>query len=136
MTTETWNVVLVLIIVALAGYALYARYKAGKTTDLSTLVATVENQIPFATELAEVAEIVVNEIEQAVREGVVISDEDKFNRALDMVKKWRPEFAEIDNHKVAAAIKSAVLVASALTHQLNAAKAQVAEAERKGIDVR
>lgn len=135
MTSETWNVVLIIIVVLLAGYALYTRWKKGDTISAGELVATVENQIPFATELAEVAQIVVNEIEQAVREGVVLSNEEKFNRALDLVKKWNPQFAEIENRKIIAAIKSAVLVASSITNQINAAKTQVAEGERKGIDV-
>lgn len=135
MTAETWNVILILIVVALAGYAIYAQMKKGDTVDLSTLVATVEDKIPFATELAEVAQIVVNEIEQAVREGVVLSNDEKFNRALDLVKGWRPEFAEIENRKIISAIKSAVLVASTFTNAIQADKTVQAEGERKGIDV-
>lgn len=135
MSPETLNVVLVVIVVFLAGYALYVRHKKGELTDASTLVATIENQIPFATELTEVAQIVVNEIEQSAREGHFISNDEKFNRALDLVKKWRPEFAKIDNAKVIAAIKSAVLVASALTHQIDAAKTQTLDANQRGVNV-
>lgn len=135
MTAETWNTILILIVVALAGYTVYTQLKKSETVDVGTIVNTIENQIPFATELVEVAQIVVNEIEQAVREGVVLSNEEKFNRALDLVKGWRPEFSHIENRKIISAIKSAVLVASTLTHAIQADKVTQIEGERKGIDV-
>lgn len=136
MSAETWAAIAVVITAILAGYTIYTQWKNGGVFNLGTLTATVESKIPFANELSEVAQIVVNEIEQGVREGVVLSNEEKFNHALDLVKGWSPEFAELDNKKVIAAIKSAVLVASALTHQINAAKVQTLEGERKGIDVK
>lgn len=135
MTSETWNVVLTVLIVLIGGYALYLRYKKGEVINLGTVTSTLEAAIPFATELSEVSQIVVNEIEQAAREGAYIPDEEKLAIAISKVKNWSPHFRELETHKVITAIKSAVLVASSITNQISASKAEVATAEDKGIPV-
>lgn len=132
---QTWNVILILLVVAVGVYALYQHYKKGEVINLGTVTTELEAAIPFAQELSEVAQIVVNEIEQAAREGAYIPNEEKLSIAIDRVKNWSPAFKDLETPKVITAIKSAVLVASSITNQISASKAEVATAENKGIPV-
>lgn len=119
MSTDMLQTYLIIITVVVAIVAIVRSYMVTHTVDLtpSTLVETIKEAQPVAKELMEVAQIAVNATEQLKREGKIASNDQAFNHALDLVKKWIPDQWEVDNEDIIAAINSAVLVASALSKQ-------------------
>lgn len=122
MSAETWNIILILLVLVVAGFAFYQAHKRGETFTVSGISETLEASIPLASELVDVAQMAVNEAELLKKNGKITNTE-AFNRALDIIKSWSPALAELENAKVITAINSAVLVASALSHQIKADKA-------------
>lgn len=106
----------ILISVLTVGIVAYLFWKRGTQLDAGTLVATVEEAVPIAQTLAQVAEIGVQAAEQYASTGKIPRDE-RMTFALNYVKSWSPALASLENEKILAAIESAVLVANALSVQ-------------------
>lgn len=121
MSSETWNVILIILVVLVAVYAGYQQYRRGEAFTVEGVAHTLEASIPFASELIEVSQIAVNEAE-LMKKNKQITNEEAFNHALNVIKGWSPQLAGIENSKIISAINSAVLVASALSHQIGADK--------------
>ena len=117
-------IILIVAAVALvtAGYAVY---KLGRIPTVTELVSSVEGGIPVGQDFAQVAEIAVNAAEQLKRQGKIATNDEAFNHALNIAKKYLPALTPIENEKMIAAINAAVLVASALTAQIEAAKTSI-----------
>lgn len=119
MTPETLNILLIVIVVVLAGFALFARQQRDPEATITPSVVLEEIKMarPLAVELAEIVQIAVNSVEQLRREGKIQSNDVAFNRALDIAKKWIPDEWEVDNEDLINTINSAVLVASSLRRE-------------------
>lgn len=136
MSAETWNVILIIAVVLVGAYGAYQHYRKNKTIDLPTVVNTLEQAVPLSKEIIDVAQTAVNEIEQIRRQpGVQMTNNEAFARATDTVRRWFPAVEEVTDEQIITAVNSAILVASHLTNQLKAAKAEVVEAEMKGVPV-
>lgn len=124
MSAETLNIVLIVVVVIVATYGGYQKWKRGEEITIPGVAGMLEASIPLATELVDVAQMAVNEMELLKKNGR-ITNQEAFNRALNIIKGWSPALASIDNDKIITAINSAVLVASALTHQIRADKSLI-----------
>lgn len=118
MSAETLNVVLILLTVLVAAYALYQRYKRGEAIDASGVVSELKAAQPLASELIAIATIAVQSAEQLKNTGKIDGNDAAFNYALNFIKGWFPAASGIDNADIKAAIESAVLVANALSQQI------------------
>jgi hypothetical protein len=117
MTAETTQVILILVTLAVAGYALYRSFQAGETISVGGVVSELKEARPVAEELLNVATIGVQAAEQLKNTGRLPDNDAAFQYALNYVKKWFPGSSEIDNEDIVAAIESAVLVANALAKE-------------------
>lgn len=117
MSAETLNVILIVVVILVASYALYQRHRAGEVIDASGIVSTLEASVPLAQELIAVATTGVQAAEQLKNTGKLPDNNAAFEYALNFVKKWIPAASGIDNEDIKVAIESAVLVANALTQQ-------------------
>lgn len=117
MTSDFWQVGLILVTLAVAGYALYQSHQSGEAITPTALVEHVKEAIPIAQQVQEIAQIAVNSVEQLRRERKITNNDVAFNRALDLTKKWLPKEWQVDNEDIIASINSAILVASALSKQ-------------------
>lgn len=122
MSTETITLIIAVVAGIVAVYAVYKASQAGTTITPSFLEGVVEASIPVGEDFATVATIAVNATEQLKREGKISTNDQAFNHALDIAKKYLPSLTPIENEKLIAAINAAVLVASALTSQIGQAK--------------
>lgn len=119
MSADTITLIVAVVALAAAGFAIY---KLGRVPTVAELTPIVEQAIPIGQDFAEVAQIVVNEAEQLKRTGRIESNDAAFNYALNKAKAYFPALTPLDNEKLISAINGAVLVASALTAQINEAK--------------
>lgn len=117
MTPDQLNVILILITMGVAAFALYKAYSRGEGVTLSSAIEEIKEARPVALELMEIAQIAVNATEQLKREGKIEENDVAFSHALDLVKKWLPNSFRVDNEDIIAAINAAVLVASGLSKQ-------------------
>lgn len=117
MSTETLQAVLIILTVGIAGFALYRTYRSGEIITLNGVVDQIRDARPIATQVAEVAQIAVNSVEQIRREGKLQNNDAAFNHALNLVKKWIPDEWEVDNEDIINTINAAVLVSSALRRE-------------------
>lgn len=133
--TQNWQVVLILITLVVSVYALYKASQSGQAVNLGSVVSTIEGSVPLAKEIIDVAQTAVNSIEQMRRQpGNTMSNNEAFSRATATVRKWFPATEDVSDEQIITAINSAVLVASTMTNQIQAAKAVVIDAEvNKGI---
>lgn len=122
MDPQTSQAILIGLVILLVAFNIYTQYRQGKLTDLTpgVLADKVREEIPVAKQLMEVAQIAVNATEQLRRERQIQTNDEAFNHALDLVKKWVPDEWEISNADIVEAINAAVLVASALRTQADA----------------
>lgn len=135
-----WEVVLILVVAALAGYAIYRTYLKGDVVTVSGIAGSLEAAVPIGKEVVDVAQTVVNAIEQERRQpGSPITDSEAFSRATSEVRGWLNALgidgAEVTDQQILTAVNSAILVASSLSHQIKADKATVGEAAQKGVVV-
>lgn len=94
-------------------------------------VTTAINAVPsLATEVEKAATVVVQSYEQARRKGKLQSDP-PLNKVMNQVRDWLPDWAKVEasNDQIIEAINSAILMASLVTNQINAAKTVVQEGE-------
>lgn len=126
------NIVLIVGVVAAAGWAIYERYKRGETIHLPTIVGELEAAVPFAQELATVAEMAAFEVEAYRRkaekgEVPTITNKESFDKAFNIVKNWFPAETEgLTTDKIVVALNRAILLASQVSNSIKAAKAQQA----------
>lgn len=126
------NIVLIVGVIAAAGWAIYERSKRGETVTLPTIVGELEAAVPFAQELATVAEMAAFEVEEYRRkmekgEVPVITNEEAFERAFQIVKGWFPEQTKgLTTQKIIGALNRAILLASEVSNAIKASKAQQA----------
>lgn len=114
-SSETVTLIVAVVAIAMAGYSIW---KLGHVPDFSELTAVVEDAVPVGQDFASVAQIVVNEAEQLKRTGAIPSNDAAFTYAFNKAKEYFPQLTSIDKDKLITAINSAVLVASALTAQI------------------
>lgn len=117
MTAEQLQLILILVTMGVAAFALYQSYRAGAKVTPSVVLEKLKEARPVAAQLMEIAQAAVNAVEQLRREGKISDNDIAFNHALDLVKKWVPDEWEIDNEDIISAINAAILVASALSRQ-------------------
>lgn len=129
--SDTWQIFVVLVSLLLAGYAVYRSYQSGHAITLSNVAETLHEVQPTVADVKEVVQIAVDSAEQLKREGK-ITNEQAFNHALDLAKKWIPKEWQVDNEDIINAINAAVLVASALSKQAGTST-QNASGTTKGV---
>lgn len=117
MNGENLQAVLIVVTLIVASFALYRSYKSGEIITLNSAVDSVREARPVAVQLAEIAQIAANSVEQLRREGKLQENDVAFNYALNLVKKWIPDEWEIDNEDIINGINAAVLVSSALRRE-------------------
>lgn len=117
MDANMVQTLLIVVTLAVAGFALYRSYQSGKSVTMTSLVETIKSSAPVAQELMEIAQIAVNSVEQLRREGKITDNDIAFNRALDLTKKWIPDEWKVDNSDIINSINAAILVASSLSKQ-------------------
>lgn len=125
MSQETITVIVAVVAIAVALYAVYAAYQKTGTVTLGGVVDAVEEAVPVGQDFAKVAEIAVNAAEQLKRTGQLTDNKAAFDYALTIAQKYLPALDALDSEKLIAAINAAVLVASALTAQIEHAKSEV-----------
>lgn len=119
MTSETLNVILIILVVLVGAFGVYQKVKRGETVTAGTVVNTIKAAQPLAQELINVATIAVNSAEQLKNTGKIGSNDEAFDYALNFVKKWIPAASGIDNADIKAAIEGAVLVANFMSEQIS-----------------
>lgn len=94
--------------------------------NITTAVETVE---PLADRLEKTVQVVVNSIEQERREpGNYNKTPDEMTyEVLNFVKEFVPQARSVSNESITKFIKSAVLIASNMAHQIESSKATVRE---------
>jgi hypothetical protein len=117
MDAQTIQVVMIVVTLLVAGYALYRSYQADHGITLSAVAEQIKEAQPVVLQLREVVEIAVQAAEQLKREGSIQSNDEALNHALNLVKQWIPDEWEVSNRDIIESINSAVLVASALSRQ-------------------
>lgn len=122
--SEWFGIAALVIALIVAAYT----FIATKTPVTPANVTTAINAVPsLAAELEKVATIVVQGNEQRKRKGE-LTNEQAYHDALNTVKGWFPGIA-IPNDKIIRAVNSAILVASLVTNQIEAAKTVVQESD-------
>lgn len=99
--------------------------------NLETVTTAITDVDPLAERVESSVQIAVNAIEQARREGTYSTPDAMANEVINFVKEFVPQARGISNASITKFIKSAVLIASTMTHQIAAAKATVDEAKVK-----
>lgn len=117
MNENTLTIVMGLVIVALVGYDIYLRYRQGQEITVPGVLEAVAEARPVALEVKEIAQLAVNAVEQARREGKITDNNIAFDKAYTMAKAWIPDEWEIPDSQLIETINGAILVASALSAQ-------------------
>lgn len=118
-----WDAALIVLVILAAGWAIYERSKKGETITVPTITGELQSAVPLAVELREAAQLVVNDIEQLRRGATTIPNDEAFKLALTHLKEWFPGLLDdVTDEQAAAAINGAVLVASQISHSIEAAK--------------
>lgn len=111
------QIFVVVVTLAVAGYAIYAATQQGKPVTLAGVVEEVKDAIPVALQAKEIVQIAVDSTEQLKREGMLKDNDEAFNHALNLAKQWLPPEWQVSNEDVVSFINAAVLVSSALARQ-------------------
>lgn len=123
-----WLSIAALIISVVVGIYFFVNRKTPLT---AANVTTAVNAVPsLATEVEKAATVVIQSYEQARRKGKLVNDP-PLNRVMNQVRDWLPDWAKVaaSNDQIVEAINSAILMASLVTNQINAAKATVQESD-------
>ncbi len=107
----------VVVTLAVAGYAVYVASQRGETLTPLVVAEAIKGAQPIALQAKEIVQIAVNATEQLKREGKIQSNDEAFNHALDLAKQWIPKEWQVSNQDIISFINSAVLVSSALARQ-------------------
>lgn len=111
------QIFVVVVALAMAGYAIYTTTQKGQAVTLTGAVEAVKEAMPVALQAKEIVQIAVNATEQLKREGQIKTNDEAFNHALNLAKQWIPDEYEVSNEDIINFINSAVLVSSALARQ-------------------
>lgn len=117
MNADMWQVLLIVATLVVAGYALYKSHQNDTQITPMLLAETVQEAIPVAKQLQEIAQLAVNSVEQLRRERKITDNNIAFRTAIERTKKWLPAEWQVDNEDIVAAVNGAILVASALSRQ-------------------
>lgn len=117
MTQDQFQTILILATLAVAVFALIKRSHALEPITLNAAVEEIKEAVPVVMEVKEIAQLAVNSVEQARREGLITDNNVAFREAYSRAKKWIPDEWEVADEDLVAAINAAVLVASALSKQ-------------------
>lgn len=113
-----WLQILIgLVTLAVAGYAMYVAIQHHQPITLSAAVEDVKDAIPIAIQVKDIVQIAVNSAEQLKREGSIQTNDQAFNHALDLAKQWIPPEWQVSNEDIINFINASVLVSSALARQ-------------------
>jgi hypothetical protein len=139
MSAETMNVVLILIIAALACWALYERYRNGQPITPVTIANELHTVEPLANQILEVGKTAALAAEQVSRGNPLMTNDEKLTYAIDFVKNWLntwfPEAKDVKDEDIIGAINAGVLVASQITHQINQSKVVADSSNIAGVTV-
>lgn len=122
------NIGLLMLGVAI-GLAVY-RFVVNKTpVTLESITTAVEEVEPLADRLEKTVQVVVNSIEQERREpgSYAKTPDEMTHEVLNFVKEFVPQARSVSNESITKFIKSAVLIASNMAHQIESSKATVRE---------
>lgn len=124
MTSETWNAILFVLVIVLAGFTTYMLYRKGGAVTPSAVLSAIEMVQPVALELQAAAQMVVNDIEQIRRDpNSGIPNDVAFERAFNNLHRWYPDLMQgVTKEQAIAAINGAILVASQISNSIRAAK--------------
>lgn len=126
MSAQTLNVLFILIMVILAGWALWERAQKKQIITPVTVAETLHAVEPLAGQILEVGKTAALAAEQVSRGNRLMTNDQKLEYALDFVKNWLntwfPEAQNVKNEDIIAAINAGVLVASEISHQIEQAK--------------
>jgi len=117
MPENILTIVMGLVIVALVGYDIYLRHQQGKEITVPGVLEAVAEARPVALEVRDIVQLAVNAVEQTRREGKITNNNQAFERAYMMAKKWIPDEWEVPDDQLIETINGAILVASALSKQ-------------------
>lgn len=125
--SEWISIAAIIIAIAAVGYSFYSKQTVVSGSNLSAAITAIPS---LATEVDKAATIVVQSYEQARRKGQ-LENTPELNEVMNRVRGWLPEEIQdaVTNDQVVEAINSAILIASAMTNQINANKATVADSE-------
>lgn len=129
MSSEGMNVLLILIIIAVTGWALYERYRKGQPITVSNVVSELHAAEPLASQILEVGQIAAQAAEQAGRGNPLMTNDVKLRYAVDFVKNWLntwfPGSKDVKDEDIIAAINGGILTASYMSHAITESKANV-----------
>lgn len=111
------QILVVVVTLAVAGYAIYAASKRGEVVTVGGTLEAIKEAVPIALQASEIVQIAVNTVEQLKREGTIKTNDEAFNRALNLAKEWIPDEWEVPNEDIISFINAAVLTSSALARQ-------------------
>lgn len=121
MSGNDWIVIFVAgVALVVAIYSVYAASQHGTPVTLAGSVEALKEAVPVAVQAKEIVQIAVNSAEQLKREGSLKTNDQAFNHALDLAKKWIPPEWQVSNEDIINFINAAVLVSSALARQAGA----------------
>lgn len=131
-----WENVGLFIVGIAIGLVIYRFVLAGKPVTVEGVMQAGMEVMPLMEQIEKAVQIGANAVEQNRREKekgggsfVYTTPQQDSDFVINFVKEWVPQARNIPNGKITDFLKSAVLVASTMTHQINAAKAKVAEAQ-------
>lgn len=131
-----WENIGLLIAGVAIGMVVYKFVLAGKPATVQGVMQAGMEVMPLIKQIEQAVQIGVNAIEQNNREkeksGVAYTyatPQEDSDFVINFVKRWVPQARGIANSEITDFLKSAVLVASTMTHTINAAKAKVAEVQ-------
>lgn len=93
MSAETLAILVSLIAIVVAGYAIYKSYQAGETITGNLVNTALVDATSTAKEIADVALVAVQAAEQLYNDGRITKDE-RFTRAVNYIRHWYPELDE------------------------------------------
>lgn len=123
-----WLSIAALVVSLIVGLYLFVSRQTPLT---AANVTTAINAVPsLATEVEKAATVVIQSYEQARRKGKLVNDP-PLNKVMNQVRDWLPDWAKVkaSNDQIVEAINSAILMASLVTNQINAAKTVVQESD-------
>lgn len=117
MTTEYWQLALLIVVGLLAGYAVYKSHQKGTTLSVSGVVDEIRTAYGPAQEFIAMVRMAVEAAEQMKRDGRLDSNSAAYTYVLDYVTRKIPAEWGITREDIDMAINSAVLASSALSKQ-------------------
>lgn len=118
------------------GLLVYKYILSGKPVTVQGVMQAGTEVMPLIEQIRQAVQIGANAVEQNRREKeksgaayTYTTPQQDSDFVINFVKRWVPQARGISNSEITDFLKSAILVASTMTHTINAAKATVAEAQ-------